>query len=86
MANQRCKEVIRPHTRLPSEQELAIFELIHSETHRVVLVPVTVEGQDKFALAVLTPGSSGTPAVRVIAHLVLPEEEIVNFSSSEHLN
>lgn len=79
MAEDGPQKGVKKHTRKPTPTELGVLQIVHDATDRVVLTPVFVNGEERFALAVVckTP-ADGQLYLRILAHLPLPSDVVLD--------
>jgi len=77
MASRGPKQVLVQHDRPPTEAEIAAFTALTQETDRVVLTPTVVNGRPRFSLALLCRTENGEMFLQVLAHLIVPAEEVL---------
>ena len=78
MAESSPKKVLVQHDRPATLAEIEAFRVIHNATDRIVLMPVVVNGDPRFALALLSRNDKGEQYLQLLAHLVLPTDEVLD--------
>lgn len=77
MALDDAKKFLIQHDREPSDDELSAFEAICLCADQIVMTPVVVNGQDRFAFALMRENEAGEHSLEVIALLLLPQDQIL---------
>ena len=62
----------------PSEREFFVLHAVRHFSDRIVLLPVKVNGEERFALALLCHNTSGELYLRVLANLLQPTDEVLD--------
>ena len=70
----------------PGPADIAVFQAIHTFADRIVLVPVVVNGQERFALALLCQGESGDRYLQILAYLARPTDVVLSTNAGQSYN
>jgi hypothetical protein len=62
----------------PTEREFFVLHAVRHFSDRIVLLPVRVNGQARFALGLLCQNTAGELYIRVLANLLQPSDEVLD--------
>lgn len=82
MAWRTTGNALIPHARPLSRAEVEAFNLLHVALQNVVLLPVVVNGETRFALAVVRRNEEGLTSV-ILGYLALPTDKLSTVSGGE---
>lgn len=68
--------VLISHDRTPTVAELEAFSLVHTSSRNILLLPVVVNGEQRFALAIACGGVKDMRSM-IIGYLAMPEDELM---------
>lgn len=71
------------HSRPLTESEIDAFNMVHYAGKKLVMVPAVVNGQERFALAVMIREDDGNVYVHVLAIVAHPDDRIVTAGGEE---
>lgn len=63
---------------VPSEREFFVLHAVRHFSDRIVLLPVKMNGEPRFALALLCHNASGELYLRVLANLLQSTDEVLD--------
>jgi hypothetical protein len=70
------KKVLMQHNRPPTEEELDAFKALCLLGDQVVLAPILLNGEERFALARLATNALGEKYLQVLGFVVMPSDVI----------
>ena len=86
MASQSGKKrFLKDHDRPPTLAEIRVLSAIHDQTKRVVLAPTLVNGEKRYALALLCQDPAGELYLNLLA-FIPSDEEVLDTSSEQDYN
>lgn len=68
----------KKHDREPTPRELQVLKLIHQHPDRVVLVPVIINGEERYSLGFLRQNSDGSVYCDVLASVLTPNDTVLD--------
>lgn len=72
------KQPVTPGAPEPTEREFFVLHAVRHHSDRIVLLPVKVNGEPRFALALLCQNTDGEFYFRVLANLFQPSDEVLD--------
>lgn len=77
---------LKQHRRPPTPEEVLAFKDLYRQVDRAVLMPLVVNGQDRYAVALLRESGTGKKYLQVLAVLLHPDDDVWDQEASEQNN